>query len=267
MNEAVEHASAPPGSVLLLTRDVVRAGRTAHTLTAGGLLVTVAFDEGHALACLRDLRVQVLVVDIAALQGAVEPGLRALRRATPAVVLALAVPGAVGLERLFAAGVAAVVSVDASPTELVGQVRALLGLGDPCDEGGRRQLSWGPIRIDQGHRAVVVDGRDVALTPLQLRLLTILVNARGDVVSHGAIYRMLWRCPVDDDGQRLSAHVHRLRERLGGADGAGGCIVTVRGVGYRMAEPVGQRPIAPGRCRGDEHLIVLPALGAVAAPG
>jgi two-component system, OmpR family, response regulator MtrA len=222
-----EPSHGVPGLVLLLTRDVVRAGRLAHALSNHGLVVTIAFDPEHARTCLLDLGIQVGVVDVAALGDDPALELRRLRRHAEIPILALVDVVGPHLERLFHAGASAIAPIDSSDFALAAPVRALLGLADGAHRLPRRQWCWGPIEVDGGHRTVRVSGEEVSLTPSQLRLLAILISSKGDVVSHAALYRLLWRTPVDDGGQRLAAHVHRLRERLGGPDGAGGMILTV----------------------------------------
>jgi DNA-binding response OmpR family regulator len=225
------------GSVLLLTKDAIRAGRIAHGLTSGGLLVTVAFELDQAVACLQGVGAQVVVLDLQALGPNPEFGIRGLRRCSTAPLLGLATGDGDQLGRLLSAGLTAVASVQASSEELVAQVHALLGLAAASSTATSRRLRWGPIEIDGGRQVVRLEGQPIALTPLQLRLLTVLVGAGGDVVSHVSLYRLLWRTPVDDEGQRLAAHIHRLRERLGGPEGAGHLVLTVRGAGYRLALP------------------------------
>ena len=230
--------SAVSGSALLITHDLVRAGRLAHALSSAGFVVTLAFDGQHALACLRDVPSQVVLVDLRALGSDPRGPLRSLQRLTAAPLLALTDRHDDELEAALTAGAAAAVSVDASAEELVAQVAALVGLSGGAPSGLVAGLAtWGPIVLDHGRHHVLVHGRQVAVTPLQSRLLAVLLAAGGNVVSHTSIYRLLWRCGVDDEGQRLSAHIHRLRDRLGGQRCAGRLVANVRGVGYRMLEP------------------------------
>lgn len=236
MNGTGSHqTTGVPGLVLLITKDIVRAGRIAHALTRNGLVVTVAFEVEHAHACLADLGIEVIVADLTVFGEDPEEGVRRLRRLAEVPLLALVTSTGPHLEKVFRAGASAIAPVDGDDAALSAPVRGLLGLGDGITHLPSGRWRWGPIELDGGHRTVRVDGTEVAVTPVQLRLLAILMSARGDVVSHASLYRMLWRTPVDDGGQRLAAHVHRLRERLG-AGTAGRLLLTVRGAGYRMAD-------------------------------
>ena len=94
------------------------------------------------------------------------------------------------------------------------------------------------IRVDRAGRRVFVGGREVVppLSPAQYRLLTALLDARGQVVSREEIIRAVW--PDEDIGgiseQALDALVRRLRERLAELDPQHEYIVTVRGHGFRL---------------------------------
>lgn len=245
---AAARSSVVAGSTLLVTRDLVRAGRLAHALSSAGFVVTLVFDDELACASLRDVAVQVVVVDLGALGPQPQRTLRTLHRQSAAPLLALVDRRCEDLEAVFTAGAAAALPVDIGNEELVAQVGALAGLGGAPASGHVVGLaSWGPILIDHAHRRVLVHDQEVGVTPLQSRVLAILISAGGNVVTHSTLYRLLWRSGIDDDGQRLAAHVHRLRERLGGRSCAGALIGNVRGIGYRMLRPAEVTGLEP-RC-------------------
>jgi two-component system phosphate regulon response regulator PhoB len=91
--------------------------------------------------------------------------------------------------------------------------------------------TFGRLRIDrEGHR-VWVDGGEIALTALELRLLCTLYDRRGRVQSRAVLLDEVWRMSSDVNTRTVDTHVKRLREKLGDA---GGYLETVRGVGYRF---------------------------------
>jgi two-component system phosphate regulon response regulator PhoB len=91
--------------------------------------------------------------------------------------------------------------------------------------------SFGLLRIDrEGHR-VWVDGEEVALTALELRLLCTLYDRRGRVQSRAVLLDEVWRMSSEVNTRTVDTHVKRLREKLGAA---GAYLETVRGVGYRF---------------------------------
>ncbi|WP_243653858.1 winged helix-turn-helix domain-containing protein [Pseudonocardia endophytica] len=79
---------------------------------------------------------------------------------------------------------------------------------------------------------VRVHDRPVPLTRKEFELLTLLACHPGDVVGRRQILRQVWD---DDDLTRsrtIDTHVNSLRRKLGSSD----WVVTVRGVGFRLAE-------------------------------
>jgi len=121
-----------------------------------------------------------------------------------------------------------------SPDELVLRVKAVLRrLGAPALAGGQL-LKAGPIALDRAALAVTVDGEPVDLTPIEYRLLLILLERRGRVQSRPHLLETVWQAQPDLQTRTVDMHVNRLRAKLGGA---GDLIETVRGFGYRLREP------------------------------
>jgi len=94
------------------------------------------------------------------------------------------------------------------------------------------------VRLDKGTRRVWVRGKelDPPLSPAQYRLLELLVDADGQVISRDDIVTAVW--PEDEEvgisEQAIDALVRRLRDRLAEAASDQQYIVTVRGHGFRM---------------------------------
>ena len=93
----------------------------------------------------------------------------------------------------------------------------------------------GNLAIDPGRHEVHVGEALVSLTPIEYRLLEILVRANGDVVPHLQLARAGWPAEADPDLLWLKPHIARLRSKV---DAAGGPeLIPVRGVGYRLEAP------------------------------
>jgi len=109
------------------------------------------------------------------------------------------------------------------------------GIGGAPSIIGRRGAStsqFGPLAMDAGPHEARVGDRVLGLTPIEYRLLELLVRANGDVVPHLQLARAGWPAEADPDLLWLKPHIARLRAKL---DAAGGPrLVPVRGVGYRL---------------------------------
>jgi two-component system phosphate regulon response regulator PhoB len=94
-----------------------------------------------------------------------------------------------------------------------------------------RKLSVGPVELDREAHRAYVDGEEIQLTPLEFRLLRVLMERRGRVQSRRQLLRAVWDTEADIETRTVDMHVARLRSKLGGA---GELIETVRGFGYRF---------------------------------
>jgi DNA-binding response OmpR family regulator len=94
------------------------------------------------------------------------------------------------------------------------------------------------LTIDHLEHRVLVDGREVALTPLEFRLLCAFVEHPRQVLTHAQLLESVWHDPQGVSPDQVRLYVGYLRRKLGIA---GHCIETVRGFGYRYAPPTGAR--------------------------
>jgi two-component system phosphate regulon response regulator PhoB len=101
----------------------------------------------------------------------------------------------------------------------------------------RKRYSLGPLEVDPDRYHVYVDGREVHVSALEMRLLIHLFQAQGFVRSRKDLLTEVWGYQPDVNSRTVDAHVKRLRDKLGAA---GQLIETVRGLGYRLAEVTGR---------------------------
>jgi DNA-binding response OmpR family regulator len=97
------------------------------------------------------------------------------------------------------------------------------------------------VRIDKGTRRVWVRGQEMVppLSPAQYRLLELLADADGQVVSRDEVVHTVWPDDVEVgiSEQAIDALVRRLRDRLTEVAPDNQYIVTVRGHGFRLDNP------------------------------
>ena len=118
-----------------------------------------------------------------------------------------------------------------SARELGLRVEALLRRSKADPVSANRRLTIGPIALDrEAHRAFVGD-EEIELTPLEYRLLEILIQRRGRVQARRQLLQAVWDTNAAIETRTVDMHVGRLRMKLGAA---ASLIETVRGVGYRF---------------------------------
>jgi DNA-binding response OmpR family regulator len=97
--------------------------------------------------------------------------------------------------------------------------------------------TWGPLRLDPSRRLACWHGQPIRLTSMQFRLLLVLVQAGGMVVSPIELSRRVWGTDLAHDTERVVAHVRRIRKLLELDPAHSQFLLTVRGEGFRLADP------------------------------
>jgi two-component system phosphate regulon response regulator PhoB len=121
-----------------------------------------------------------------------------------------------------------------SVRELVLRLKALVRRTGSGRTAERPPEQVGPIRVDVDAHRAFVDGAEVALTPLEFRLLSTLMARLGRVQSREQLLEDVWEMSSEVETRTVDTHVKRLREKLGsGRD----LLETVRGIGYRLVDP------------------------------
>ena len=93
----------------------------------------------------------------------------------------------------------------------------------------------GGLSVDLAQREVSVDGESIHLSKKEYELLRLLINHPGQVLTHQQILRDIWGPAQQDETHYLRVLVGQLRQRLGDDPTRPRFIVTVQGVGYRLA--------------------------------
>jgi two-component system KDP operon response regulator KdpE len=115
--------------------------------------------------------------------------------------------------------------------ELVARLRAALRRTSSADDESR--IALGGLEIDLAGHVVYREGQELHLTPIEFRLLRVLVQHRGRLLTHSALLRQVWGTAYEGDRQTLRAHIANLRRKLEPVDGLP-LIRTRHGVGYRF---------------------------------
>jgi two-component system phosphate regulon response regulator PhoB len=121
-----------------------------------------------------------------------------------------------------------------SMRELVLRLRAVLRRMAATPVSERPPGRVGPLEIDVDAHRCSVEGVEIELTPTEFRLLVTLTSRLGRVQPRERLLAEVWGNGSDTETRTLDTHVKRLREKLGAAREL---LETVRGVGYRFADP------------------------------
>lgn len=110
---------------------------------------------------------------------------------------------------------------------LLAKLAVLLGRND----AQAAVLDDGWLRIDFDLGSVMRAGEAVRLSPTELKLLRVLVDHRGQLLTYGVLLDALWNVGVElADKHALAVNVNRLRKKI--EDDAHSYIANVYGMGY-----------------------------------
>jgi len=118
--------------------------------------------------------------------------------------------------------------------ELAARIRALLRRSrNDAEEAA--VLSFGDVEIEPEAGVVRRDGQEVHCTRTEFRLLCELANHPGKVLSREQLLERVWGYDYFGDGRLVDVHVRRLRTKVEPDPASPRFILTVRGMGYKLA--------------------------------
>lgn len=117
--------------------------------------------------------------------------------------------------------------------ELAARLRANLRRHHP-DPESRAQMEFGDLHISPEEGRTWRDGEELALTATEFRLLCVLAERPGRVLSREQILEAAWGYDYYGDVRLVDAHIRRLRTKVEVDPSDPVHIVTVRGLGYRF---------------------------------
>jgi two-component system KDP operon response regulator KdpE len=97
-------------------------------------------------------------------------------------------------------------------------------------------IEAGRLRIDLARREVLVDGDEIRLTPTEYRMLTLLAQHAGKVLTHRQILRDVWGPSYGEQRHYVRVHMAQLRRKIEEDPARPKLIVTEPGVGYRFRD-------------------------------
>jgi len=125
-----------------------------------------------------------------------------------------------------------------SPREVVARVKAVLRRVQPTPAGESKLLSHENVRLDLEKRSLHVGGRLVPLTPHEYTLLRALMSGRGKTFTRDELLDRIYpRGEAVVIDRVVDVHIGKLRQKIEVDPSAPRYILTVRGIGYRFADP------------------------------
>jgi two-component system response regulator RegX3 len=222
--------------LLLVEDDHGIADSIGYALRAEGFEVDAVATGEEALERLGAAAYDVVVLDLM-LPGI--SGLEVCRRVrgsnTVPILMLTARTAEVDIVLGLEAGADDYVPKPFSMPELVSRVRAILRRRELDRTDGRTARRVGGLELDLARHTATVDGRAVELTPSELKLLALLSEEPDRAYSRRELMQHLWESEYTGDQRACDAHITNLRRKVEPDPAHPRRIVTVRGVGYKLA--------------------------------
>jgi DNA-binding response OmpR family regulator len=225
--------------ILIVEDDRVVAETLGLYLQQAGYAVEAVPDGVAGLARAQDERVRLVILDL------MLPGLggrevcRQLRATSRVPILMLTARSSED-DRVagFDLGADDYVAKPFSPREVVARVQALLRRAGQSDAAPPPPLRIADVEIDRWARQVRVQGRLVPLTATEFRVLDALAAHPGRAFTREELVARAFGPDFEGMDRTVDVHVTNIRRKLLRVPAAG-VIVTVHGIGYRLANPDG----------------------------
>lgn len=217
--------------VLVVEDEPALAFRLQQVLEGAGFAVDVAYDgeDGWHLGDTEPYDAVVLDLGLPKLDGvSVLQRWREAGRSMPVLILTARSRWSEKMAG-FNAGADDYVIKPFEMEEVVYRLRALIRR---ASGHAQPELSCGGLRLDTNTGRVTLDGVPIQLTAQEFRILSYLLHHPGRIVSRTELMEHVYDRLFDPDSNSLEVLLGRVRKKIGSD-----MIQTVRGQGYRLAEP------------------------------
>src|SRR5258708_1978209 len=222
--------------VLVVDDDLMIAQLVEKYLLRAGYRVAIAGDGLTALKMIRELSPALVVLDLMLPELDGQAVARTAREENEVSIIMLTALGST-TQRVAGLGGGAddYLAKPFAPSELVARVRSVLRRTRTSPTSSVR---YGGIVVDPSRRVAKMHDQDLDLTASEFDLLHALVRARGRVLTREFLIEAVVRSNLDHGirDRSIDVYVRRLRSKLGNEASVANHVVTVRGIGYRLAE-------------------------------
>ncbi|GIN86629.1 DNA-binding response regulator [Heyndrickxia sporothermodurans] len=123
-----------------------------------------------------------------------------------------------------------------NPLELIARVKSQLRryVTFGTYEGRKKLIEINGLTLDQSSKEVTVDGEVVKLTPIEYRIVELLMKNAGRVFSISEIYERVWKEPGFNAENTVAVHIRKIREKIEIDPKKPRYLKVVWGIGYKM---------------------------------
>ena len=208
-------------NILIYNNQTGIAEKMAPLFVGEGLSVLLAADLEQLHNLLEKAEIHLMLVDVELNDKGWDKGIEMIaglrgRSSIPLIVVSAQSAETAKIMALEA-GADDYVVADCNPLELLARIKSQLRrytqLVNMCANIDRIYRVDGLV-IDDTQRKVTVEGRSVRLTPIEYKILRLLVQQRGRVFSNSQIYEKIWHMQAIGADNTIAVHIRHIREKI-----------------------------------------------------
>ncbi len=210
------------GKNILVYNNSTEIAEKMEPLFAGeGMSTLTAADPEQLYQALNSREIHLMLIDVELNDKGWDAGIEMIASLREKSSIPLIVISAQSAEtaKIMAleAGADDYVTADCNPLELLArvksQLRRYMQLVNMCANIDRIYKVDGLV-IDDTRRTVTVDGKNVRLTPIEYKILRLLAQQRGKVLSNSQIYETIWNMQAFGADNIIAVHIRHIREKI-----------------------------------------------------
>ncbi len=223
--------------VLVIDDEEALLEMITYALKEAGYQVKTATNVSDGARLLKDWQPGLLILDVMLPDGSGLELCKEVRSSSDVPIIILSarseeIDRILGLEL----GADDYVTKPFSPRELVSRVKAQFRRQDADAHRRGNVLTMRDLKIDLESHQAFVKKKALQLTNSEFQILALLARNPGKVFSRTAILNYLWDGGFVGDERTVDVHIHNLREKLEPDTQKPTYLLTVRGLGYRLAD-------------------------------
>lgn len=218
--------------ILLVEDDKAIILNLTEFLNSEGFLVRVASGQSAALKVLEKEKIDLVLLDVSLAEGNGFAACSAIKAEyqTPVIFLTASVDEYSTVTG-FDLGADDYIPKPFRPRELISRIKNVLRLTGSTGT----VVKLGDVLVDTVKGTATKKGKDLFLSALEYRLLLVLINNRGIVLTRGKLLESIWDIAGDYvNDNTLTVYIKRLREKIEDDPQNPVIIKTVRGLGYKV---------------------------------
>ncbi|BDE06993.1 DNA-binding response regulator [Vulcanimicrobium alpinum] len=233
----VTTAIAAKKKILLVDDEAAIVHSLRYNLEKNGYAVATAGDGRTAVTLAQTEHPDLVVLDIMLpLLDGIEACKEIRRSSTVPIIMLTAKDQEFDKVLALELGADDYVTKPFSLGEIMARIKARLRRVEVDAEERDESITAGDITIDPSRQRLVVRGREVSLAPKEFRLLNVLMENRGRIVTRQMLLEKVWGYDFEGEHQTISVHIRWLREKIEVDPNNPRHIITIRSRGYMFRE-------------------------------